>query len=315
MPEPVIAAAIGWAVKQDLGRPDAPAQAGFAEWLAADPLHALAWQRVSALHAGHAPPGSAKVLGLALNQARRKSGRRQALKLLSLAGLGTGTAWLAREQLPWQRLLADASTAIGEQKTLRLADGSRLMLNTDSAVRSAITPQERRVELLRGEIGISTLAADGRPFWIDSPAGRVQAGGCRLVLRLMDDRARLRISVQQGAAALHPAADASRSEVQAGQSRWLSATGSSVADASGLPEADAWTDGVVAGQRMRLDQVLAELARYRHGRIRCDARVAGLPVSGVFHVARSEQALEFLQRSLPIRVRRLTPWWTEILPR
>ena len=74
-----------------------------------------------------------------LDEAGRRgaaAGRRRALRVLSLSGVALASGWAVRETTPWQRLLADASTSVGEQRTLRLADGSVVMLNTDSAISS-----------------------------------------------------------------------------------------------------------------------------------------------------------------------------------
>ncbi|MGT2491756.1 hypothetical protein ACU4GD_17580 [Cupriavidus basilensis] len=53
---------------------------------------------------------------------------------------------------------------------------------------------------------------------------------------------------------------------------------------------------------MRLADVLAELARYRTGRIVCDPRVADLRISGAYHLRDTDQTLRFLAQSQPVAV-------------
>jgi transmembrane sensor len=42
--------------------------------------------------------------------------------------------------------------------------------------------------------------------------------------------------------------------------------------------------------------------------------VAGLRLVGVYPLARPGQVLDMLERTLPVRVRRLTPWWVQVGP-
>ena len=62
----------------------------------------------------------------------------------------------------------------------------------------------------------------------------------------------------------------------------------------------------------RLDAVLAELSRYRHGVLSCSPDIAGLRLSGTFLLDDTEGALANLEASLPVRVRRLTRYWVRL---
>ncbi len=318
LPDAVIDAAILWSVRLAHGEATPKMRRAHAQWLAADPRHAQAWQRVGDLRRGFAgvPPGPARETLQAAQRHRQQRGRRAALKLLSLAGVALGAGWLLREHAPWQRLLADASTGTGEQRTLRLADGTTLVLNTDSAVGTDLNGERRLVVLRRGEVMVSTgddagAAAAKRPFWVYTPFGRMQALGTRFVVRI--DERRARVSVQQGAVALHPGDGPAEAVVQAGQSRWLAESGSSPAASRGFDE-DGWVDGVIAGRDIRMADLLAELGRYRHGVVTCDPAVAELRVSGVFHVRDSDRALQFLAQTQPISVRLRTRYWVSVGP-
>ncbi|ENO99044.1 transmembrane sensor [Thauera phenylacetica B4P] len=339
MPDEMVDAAIAWSVKLDYNRATDATRQAFEQWLRADPLHVLAWSRIGTLRGDLAQlPTRLALDTLQAVEAQRESAhksthheRRQALKLLSLSGLVLGLGWAARDHAPWQRLLADASTSVGEQKTLHLADGTVLVLNTDSAVSTDVEGERRLIVLRRGEIMVTTGADAGtdagasgrgaaakrssRPFWVHTPFGRMQALGTRFVVRLEPDRAR--VSVQEGAVALHPDNPAAEvgdpAIVHAGESRWLSEAGSAPAQSLGF-EADAWAEGVVAGRNIRLGDLVAELGRYRSGRVTCDDRVAGLRVSGVFHIRDTDQALRFLAQTQPVSVAYRTRWWVTVGP-
>ena len=324
LPEAIIDTAIAWMVKLDYNTPTPAVHQAFEHWLHADPLHALAWQRVVSLKQPFTrlPP---KLLRATLNAAdakhdRQLQRRRQAMKLLSLGCLTLGAGWLVREQTPWQRMLADFSTRTGEQKTLHLADGTVLVLNTDSAVSTDFAAERRLIVMRRGEILVTTGPDDvtpvKRPFWVHTPFGRIQALGTRFVVRLGDHGAR--ISVQEGAVALHPAESPpgggdNEVVVSAGESRWLMSGSTAPAQARGF-EDDAFADGVIAGQNIRLSDLLAELSRYRNGRIVCDERVADLRVSGVFHIKNTDQALQFLAQTQPLSLTYRTRFWVTVGP-
>ncbi|WP_200932989.1 FecR domain-containing protein [Acidovorax sp. Leaf160] len=327
LPEAAIEAAIHWAVRLNYHCPDPQDQDDFNRWLEAAPSHGVAWQRINGMKGFKAdlatlPPHVAHDALQAAQRLRAAplSHRRGALKVLALAGVAVGSGWLAREHLPWQSMLADASTGVGQQRTLRLDDGSVVVLNTDSAINIDLSGASRVITLLRGEILVTT-GADGaqtgdrrgtnRPFWVSTVHGRLQALGTRFTVRL--DSASARISVQEGAVELHPARAGRPVVISAGQGGWLMPEGAWSVESRDV-RADDWAEGVIAGKDMRLQDLLAELQRYRPGLIVCDPRVADLRTSGVFHVNDTDQALQFLVQTQPVSVVYRTRWWVTVGP-
>lgn len=319
LPDDIVDAAIAWAVRLDYNAATPAAQQAFARWLDADPRHAQAWSRVAALRSDFSglPARLAQDVLQAAEAGRRGAvaGRRRALRVLSLSGVALASGWVVRETTPWQRLLADASTAVGEQRTLRLADGSVVMLNTDSAISADFSAERRVLVLRRGEIMITTGddagAAAKRPFWVSTSFGLLRALGTRFVVRL--ERSEVRVSVQEGAVEVHPADGGAPVVIHSGERSALGPAGTSppvMADA----DDDAWTDGVITGRDMRLADLLAELSRYRSGRIVCDPQIADWRVSGVFHVRDTDRALRFLAQVQPVVVRYRTRYWVIVEP-
>ncbi|MGI0995876.1 FecR family protein, partial [Pseudomonas aeruginosa] len=106
-----------------------------------------------------------------------------------------------------------------------------------------------------------------------------------------------------------------------GRGRWLE-SGESVrlgADGEarrlafdGLP--DAWTRGMLMADRMPLAEVLAELARYRRGLLRCDPQLARLAVSGAYPLLDLRRTLGMLQATYPLKVRGVTDYWISLVP-
>ncbi|WP_028695947.1 FecR domain-containing protein [Pseudomonas cremoricolorata] len=274
------------------------------QWLQSDPAHALAWARVTRLQAtlGGLDGGIAKA---ALSGAQAQ--RRQVLKVLALLLAAGGSAALGLPYSPWRNTLADLHTGVGERRHVTLADGSRVVLNTDTALDVQFDAQQRHLRLRRGEVLIET-AADSRPFRVQTAVGSLQALGTRFIVR--SDEAGTQLSVFEHAVQVSPLAAAGL-RVEAGQQLLFSATQVQpmLALAAG---ADAWLRGQLIVADWRLDAFIAELARYRPGRLVCDEQAAGLRISGIFQVDDSDAVLANLSGTLPIRVRWISRWWGRV---
>jgi len=319
IPAGVIDAAIAWAVKIEFNQPEPSLRAAFEAWLAAHPMHTAAWQRVQSLHTDFAALPTQLALDTletaAAERGRNSLRRRRALKLLSLMSGTAALAWLGREQTPWQRLTADASTATGERRTLALADGTSVQLNTDSAVEVKLSGSQRLIVLTRGEILISTgtdaAAPARRPFWVDTPFGRLQALGTRFAVRLEPNA--VQVSVDEGRVGLYPRAGGPGA-IAAPEQSWRLSKAAAVRAAQ--PDFDplAWADGVIVARHMRLADLLAELSRYRSGYLVCDTAIADLRVSGVYRTDDIDRTLEFLSRTAPVGVSYRTRFWITVYP-
>ena len=64
---------------------------------------------------------------------------------------------------------------------------------------------------------------------------------------------------------------------------------------------------------MRLDELVAELARYRHGHLGVAPEAAGLRVMGTYPLDDPDRTLQLLARALSLRVERKLPWWTTLV--
>lgn len=306
--EQVVRQAILWMMRLR-GSGDAELQRACEHWRGQDAGHELAWQRVQQLDRElgmglKAMPGAE----LVLDNARAGLRRRQALKLLSGAAVSGAALWLTRDITPWERLTADLATATGERRGLALADGSQLQLNTDSAVDIRFDSQQRLIDLRRGEILVSS-AIQAALLRVRTAHGLVEAQAARFVLR--QDKAVSRLSVLQGSVALNPASGLSKRVVEAGQSFDLSRDGIHPVQQLGM-EAGAWVDGLIVTRDMRLADFLAEVSRYRHGRLACAENIRDLRLSGVFRLDDTDKLLALLPRTLPVQLHYRTRWWVTV---
>ncbi|WZB74954.1 FecR domain-containing protein [Achromobacter insuavis] len=239
------------------------------------------------------------------------AGRRRALRaMLTLAGVGVA-GWAGYRHTPWQRLAADLSTGVGERRTVAVADGLLITLNSDSALRLRLDGGARGVDLLRGEILVNAQARPGATaLRVDTGYGVLLAENARFDVRRTDDGARL--GVYQGSVAL--LRDGRQAQAEAGERLTYGAQGAVERHAAD-PDRLAWVDGLVVAKDWRLDYFAQYLARQRIGVIRVDPAVAGLRLSGVFPLDDAERALRALEPALPIVVTRHTQYWLQVGPR
>lgn len=286
-------------------------------WLTQHPDHVRAWQRIESVNnklRGVASPLTTALAHATLT-APRSNKRRAAIKTLATFFFVGATAYMAEEHLPWRAWSADERTALGERRTIVLVDGTELVLNTDTAVNVRFTEQERRVILLSGEIMVTT-ARDAqempRPFVVQTAQGELQPVGTRFVVRQQTDLSRL--DVFEGAVEIRPKDGAGLKRViQAGQR--VQFTHDGISDPVILKSDDGvWTEGMIVASGMRLQDFLAELSRYRRGRLSCDPALADLLVSGSYPLTDTDLILTALGSTLPVEIHFLTRYWVTIRP-
>lgn len=161
-------------------------------WRQADPDHERAWAHLMRAD-GRLRDLAGSPAYQALTNGQRKGRRRALIAMLGLATGAGGLVWTA-DRMRWVRLSPDHVAGVGEQRTVVLADGTEVLLNTDSAIDVLYDERTRRLRLRRGEIQIRTghgAGYAGLPFRVDTPAGGVRALGTRFMVRLDGDQARV----------------------------------------------------------------------------------------------------------------------------
>ncbi|MBR8653598.1 FecR domain-containing protein [Achromobacter sp. Marseille-Q0513] len=315
LPQQVSQRAVQWLVALQAPKVSDATRDAWRRWRDEHPDHERAWRHIESfgvqLRELNGPLASAT---LAHGGASRR--RRTALKALALAALTGGGAWLARDGIrrEWQDLRADHHTAIGQRRAFALADASRIDLDTDSAIDVRFDSAQRLVRLLRGRILVATapdpaedMARPARPFLVETPQARLRALGTRFIVRQDADGGHL--AVLEGAVEIRPlGAPQAVRVIAAGEQAGFDRDGVA-APLAADPQAGAWSTGMLVARDMRLDDFIAELSRYRHGRLACDPAAASLKVSGIYPLDDSERVLDMLQRTLPIDVHRLNRYW------
>jgi transmembrane sensor len=234
------------------------------------------------------------------------------------------------------------STAIGEQRSIELTDGSTLELNSLTRVRVHYTKEERDVELLQGQ-ALFTVAKDpARPFIVASGATRVRAVGTEFdvykkhydtVLTVVEGRVAVLAGVStflgprapvvgpgQGQITGNPAATRStipstlpfpESEagregsilVSAGEQLTVTPRALQLAPHADIASATAWTQRELIFHSASLTEVADEFNRYNDRKlIVTDSSLETFHISGVFSSTDPSSLIRFLQSRPGIRI-------------
>jgi transmembrane sensor len=287
-------------------------QAAFEGWFAADHRHRQAYEEMATLWQNLDAP-VAQVMAQTRDPSahRRRCSRRRVDLTRWTVGLAVVIAIsvMLFDELRLQ-LESDYRTAVGQRKTQTLADGSRITLNTDSAIAVEIGPQRRQIHLLQGEAWFEVTPDSARPFVVDTMAGLIRVTGTHFGVRLRDDAAI--VSLTEGHVKLSAADQSDDSAALAlnpGQQARLSPLGVSSPSAFDPTATMAWLRGQLVFFNTPLRQVIAELNRYRSGYIVIiNEDLNALKISGVFATDDLNVALTALAATLPIRVMRLTDY-------
>ena len=309
----VLDAAIAWQLTLDSGDGNLAAHGEFDKWLASDEEHARAWHQLSMLDQRFSvASGPARAALLQPREGIRQRVRKLGSGLASVVLVCGLVLFAGQRYLPINYWLADQRTATGEQRTLRLADGTLINLNTHSAIDVRFDDKRRLVVLQEGEILIETGHDDSRPFIVETREGSLRALGTRFIVKREDNGTRL--SVLQSAVAAQPEALHREHIFKQGQQVLMRSDGLGPLQAV-TTGTDAWTRGMLVVDNARLEDVIAELGRYRSGYLRLDPQLADLRITGSFPLHDTDMALNALLPTLPVQIQQRTPWWVTVSAR
>lgn len=201
------------------------------------------------------------------------------------------------------------STGVGEQRTLRLADGSKVQLDTDSKLRVRISGVERQIELARGQAFFSVARDASRPFVVEAGDTKIRALGTRFdVRRRAGD---VQVVLTEGKVRVD-----GRKEGQ--PSAWILAPGDTITVGKKTPSpairradveaATSWTQGRLTFQDQPLASAIAEVNRYSSEKIvLTDPSQAKARVSGSFEAGDTEAFLTAITDLYGLRITARNP--------
>lgn len=261
----------------------------FVEWVRRAPERVEACLRVARVHAAvsradvrwprtpaedlvrdalAAPEDSVIPLHPTVRPNREEGGRRPALRCVaglavSIIVVAAGLGWRLTPSRPEQ-----FQTKVGEQRSVLLADGSRVTLNTASKIEVRLQADHRIVQLLQGEVLFDIAHDVERPF--DVHAGRVVVRAVGTQFDIDRRVTRTAVTVVEGRVAVI-AADSYTGNLpvlSAGDRVVLHDTSRGTLEHDvNLSEVTAWTQHQLVFRHRPLGEIAGEFNRYNVGRI------------------------------------------------
>lgn len=233
--------------------------------------------------------------------------RRPALAGVMLAA--AAAIVLAIILLPARTRPLSVASAVAQRQELTLEDGTRVLLNAQTAIVVDLGRDERHVRLAHGEAFFMVSKDRARPFIVETPAGSVRVTGTRFDVRA-DEPASLAVTVAEGSVQVRPGRtdhdSPSPVALKAGDRLTAGPAGIQVRalSASEIDDSLAWRSGQAVFSGTPLHDALACFARY-HGRgISATAAAADLRVGGRFSLDDLDGFFASLEEVLPVRVSR-----------
>ena len=318
--------AIQWLVQFEAGGMDISSQKAFVLWLEESPQHQLAWHRLGKANqyfsyddVGAATPLSANMTLQALQKSdAHLAQKRRTLKMIAATmGVGIGS-WLTRDfnglGYAYDYATADLRTDVGKQHQQTLADGSELLLNTQTAVDIDFAAQPQ-INLLYGELSLQLAnhkANIGLPLQIRAGRHLFILGPDSDITLYQHDQACV---LQVITGSVQCVFSAGREiNVTANQNVTLYSDQREPHITALDLHALSWRQGLLTAERHRLGDFVQQLARYRPGYLGYAGEIAGLTLSGSFPLDNTDVIIDNLCQILPIRQQRFSRYWVRLLP-
>jgi transmembrane sensor len=236
-----------------------------------------------------------------------------AASLAALTVLALGGAWI------WLALFSSFySTGVGEQRSLELADGSTVEMNSRSKIRVRYSERERAVDLLAGQALFHVAKDHNRPFIVRADDTRVRAVGTQF--DVYERRAGTVVTVLEGEVAVlaQVRAEESRSSqgsavpndipaapisVSAGEQLTVTPKVARKSEHPNVAAATAWTERRIVFESATLSEVAEEFNRYNHRQLIIeDPGLYDFHISGVFSSTDPDSLIRFLRERPGVKV-------------
>ena len=221
------------------------------------------------------------------------------------------------------------ATAIGQQRTITLADGSVARLNTNTRLSVDYRERYRDIRLQAGEVHFTVAPNGERPFRVYAGNGRIQAVGTAFAVHIKDGdvdvlvtEGRVEIAATAngrqptGLLGDEPAVDALKvlGTLGVGQQttiRRLGERAGAIDEIRTVEPVDiekklGWRDGLLTFAGDPLEQVVAEISRYTTVTVAIpDPQVRAIRIGGRIAVGETDGMIAALETNFGLRVTRI----------
>jgi transmembrane sensor len=301
---PVMAEAIDWLVRLKSGTATTADARALADWRARSVDHDAAFREVVSYRQMTLGLPSARALPTPMVEAprRRVMSRRLFLTSSGVAAASVAGALAARPPLGlWPslaELFSDYRTAPGEHLAFTPSPGVTVEMNTRTSL--SLADAGNTIHILDGETFVSVERRAA--FSVSANGNSVSAEAARFNLRVIDDQfcatcVTGTVSVTNGAAQV---------SLQSGDQVIFVNGRTPQLRKIDTDTATAWRRGLLIFNGTSLADVIAEVNRYRPGRIiLANEAIGDRPVNGVFHTAQIENTVAQIQQLLDVQLTHL----------
>lgn len=276
----------------------------FDAWLAADPAHALDWSETTTTFAaledlrqekaGHAaalPPPPAR--------------RRPWAALAVMTAVAAVIAIAAPGLMT--RIQADHWTAVAEQRTVTLPDGSSVQLAPETAIDVAFDDRRRLVRLLKGEALFTVVHQPERTFSVEASGVEVVDIGTAFDVRRRPGG--VDVAVLEGVVEVNSpqSVPAVRERLQAGD--WMRAAADLPSERGRMPldEVASWTRKRLVVKNQTVAEIVDALRPYFDGFIFVRGDTSER-LTGVYDLSNPAEAVRAIARAQGASVVQVSPW-------
>ncbi|ATQ67694.1 MULTISPECIES: FecR family protein [Methylosinus] len=289
-------AAIDWVMRCNDGPLSKRERAAFRAWLLADEANQDAFDKISSV--------VGRLRSMNFETSPETRGKPPAV-WLSAAAVALTAATLAFGDLATM-LRSGYYTWPGETKLITLADGSRVHLDSRSAIAVDYRAAERRLVLLEGQAWFEVAADAARPFVVAAGQGTTTALGTAFDVSL--DHGRTSVTVGEHRVAV---VSGGRTVVvgEGEQSSYDDGAAAAAPRKVDLLRATSWRNGSLIFENATLGEVVEAFGRYHRGHvIFADPNLRSRRVTGVFDADDPVESLEEIEAALGLRMTVLTKY-------
>ncbi len=296
--------ATAWFARLHADNATAVEQELFKNWYGESPQHAKTYDKMLLLWDQLEAPGKrvhARVEAEQPARVRRPVPGKQPYIHRFMTTAALALVALLSYQLPvhYQNWQSDYYTAPGKQLTVVLNDGSRLTLNTDTALAVNLSDNQRNIELLRGEAYFQVSPDKNRPFIVSNGAAKARAVGTAFSVKKTDDD--MQVIVSEGTVEVSAGKADAPALVHINQQVDYQQGRVGPVMSSDVLETLAWQRGQLIFKRQPLSRVIQEVNRYRSGQIMLlNPKLKERIVSGVFDTADPNAVVDGIKTTLKV---------------
>ena len=199
-------------------------------------------------------------------------------------------------------LLADYRTETGEQRSIALAEGVSVEMNTRTSIDRRLVANGTSIELISGEAAISAECSEERPVSVLAAGGRSQSAKAKFAVR--HGGGPVRVACLEGVVVVEH--DGNSATLRADQQLSYSDRGIGPITTFDPMVVAAWQRGLLIFREEPLVSVLAEVNRYWQGRIiLLNADLGQRRVTARIELARVGEVISYVHSVLGAQVRTL----------